>query len=89
MKSEKLNFETVDGLMLSARLDMPVDAPEAFALFAHWFTCSKNPSAIGNISRTLTQAKIAVLRFDFTGLGESEGDFADTNRITVSSFTQV
>ncbi len=49
------------------------------ALFAHCFTCSKNLKAVANISRALTRQGIAVLRFDFTGLGESEGDFADTN----------
>ena len=51
----------------------------AYALFAHCFTCSKNFKAISHISRALTRKGIAVLRFDFTGLGESEGDFADTN----------
>ncbi|NIR43674.1 MAG: alpha/beta fold hydrolase, partial [Gemmatimonadetes bacterium] len=50
----------------------------AYALFAHCFTCSKNYKAVVNISRALAQARIGVLRFDFTGLGESEGDFADT-----------
>ena len=59
---------------------MPVDnKPVAYALFAHCFTCTKNLSAVKNISRALTNNSIAVLRFDFTGLGESEGDFADTN----------
>jgi putative redox protein len=59
---------------------MPVDgAPLAYALFAHCFTCSKNLNAVVNIARALNQARIAVLRFDFTGLGESEGEFADTN----------
>jgi putative redox protein len=53
--------------------------PLAYALFAHCFTCSKNIKAIAHISRALTRAGLAVLRFDFTGLGESEGDFADTN----------
>jgi putative redox protein len=48
-------------------------------LFAHCFTCNKNLTAVRNISRALTSAGFAVLRFDFTGLGESEGDFADTN----------
>ena len=59
---------------------MPVNKrPKAFALFAHCFTCSKNLQAVTYISRALTAKGIAVMRFDFTGLGESEGDFSDTN----------
>lgn len=66
--------------MLSAKLEMPVDkSPKAYALFAHCFTCSKNFMAVTNISRALTSKGVAVLRFDFTGLGDSEGEFADTN----------
>jgi putative redox protein len=65
---------------LAARLDTPDDGePSAYALFAHCFTCNKNYKAMAHISRALAEAGIAVLRFDFTGLGESEGDFADTN----------
>jgi len=80
MQFKKLEFKNKDGHTLSARLDLPVDGkPAAFALFAHCFTCSKNIKAIAHISRALTREGIAVLRFDFTGLGESEGDFADTN----------
>ncbi|OEK02626.1 osmotically inducible protein C [Roseivirga sp. 4D4] len=80
MKSFKLEFPNADGQMLSARLEMPVDKkPKAYALFAHCFTCSKNLMAVTNISRALTSRGIAVLRFDFTGLGDSEGEFADTN----------
>lgn len=78
--SIRLDFEGSSGERLAARLDMPVDgAPLAYALFAHCFTCSKNLNAVVNVARALNQARIAVLRFDFTGLGESEGDFADTN----------
>lgn len=78
--SSTLTFQNDDGIPLAARLDLPPDGdPIACALFAHCFTCSKNLSAVGNISRALTQEGIAVLRFDFTGLGESEGEFADTN----------
>ncbi len=78
--SEKLRFENADGNALAARLDRPDgESPCAFALFAHCFTCSKDLRAAGAISRALTRHGIAVLRFDFTGLGESEGDFADTN----------
>ena len=80
MRFEKLTFENDEGDRLAARLDLPVDGdPIAYALFAHCFTCSKNLKAVANISRALTRQGIAVLRFDFTGLGESEGDFADTN----------
>jgi putative redox protein len=80
MTFKKLEFTNAAGQKLSARLDLPSDAkPSAHALFAHCFTCSKNIKAISHISRALTRDGIAVMRFDFTGLGESEGDFADTN----------
>ena len=80
MRFEKLTFENDQGDHLAARLDLPVDGdPIAYALFAHCFTCSNNLRAVANISRALNRQGIAVLRFDFTGLGESEGDFADTN----------
>ncbi|MCB1054716.1 MAG: alpha/beta fold hydrolase [Acidobacteria bacterium] len=59
-------------------MDLPDGEPRAFALFAHCFTCSKDLKALGWISRALRDRGIAVLRFDFTGLGESEGDFEDT-----------
>ncbi|MFB6271855.1 MAG: alpha/beta fold hydrolase [Salinibacter sp.] len=80
MPFETLHFENPDGDALAARLDLPEGEPPcAFALFAHCFTCSKDLRAVGAISRALNRQSIAVLRFDFTGLGESEGDFADTN----------
>lgn len=80
MNYRRLTFQNERGDRLAARLDFPVDgAPIAWALFAHCFTCTKNLHAVGNISTALTRERIAVLRFDFTGLGESEGDFADTN----------
>ncbi len=80
MDFERLTFENRRGQKLAARLDWPIDGrPTAFALFAHCFTCTKNLKAIGNITKPLNRSGIAVLRFDFTGLGESEGDFADTN----------
>jgi len=80
MGFRKLSFESATGARLAARLDSPDDRqPLAYALFAHCFTCSKNLKAIANISRALARQGIAVLRFDFTGLGESEGEFANTN----------
>jgi len=79
MQNHKVTFENRNGDVLSGILDLPAAAPTAFALFAHCFTCSKNLKAAGNIARALNDAGIAVLRFDFTGLGQSEGEFADTN----------
>jgi putative redox protein len=80
MTLKKLYFKGSGGNQLSALLDLPADdRPEAYALFAHCFTCTKNLKSINHISRALTRERVAVLRFDFTGLGESEGDFADTN----------
>jgi uncharacterized OsmC-like protein/alpha/beta superfamily hydrolase len=77
---QKIVFTNSKGQQLAARLDLPLDAkPLAYALFAHCFTCTKNLNAIVNINRSLAHQGIAVLRFDFTGLGESEGDFAATN----------
>ncbi|PQJ35857.1 osmotically inducible protein C [Salinibacter sp. 10B] len=80
MSFEKVRFTNERGDELAARLDLPAEAsPDACALFAHCFTCSKDLRAVGAISRALNRQNIAVLRFDFTGIGESEGDFADTN----------
>lgn len=80
MKRRSVHFENRDGQKLTGILAFPPDQhPQHFAIFAHCFTCTKNLTAIVNISRALTLAGIAVLRFDFTGLGESEGEFADTN----------
>ncbi|PCJ80062.1 MAG: hypothetical protein COA49_09920 [Bacteroidetes bacterium] len=80
MNSNKVVFLNAAGLQLSARLEMPSDnSPHAFAVFAHCFTCNKNLTAVRNIGKALTANGIAVLRFDFTGLGESEGDFSKTN----------
>lgn len=80
MKSKKLEFPSHSGELLSARLDFPDEGEaKSYVLFAHCFTCSKNLSAVGNIARALNEEGFAVFRFDFTGLGESEGDFANTN----------
>jgi uncharacterized OsmC-like protein/alpha-beta hydrolase superfamily lysophospholipase len=76
----KINFKNAAGIDLSARLELPVNQhPHSYAIFAHCFTCSSSLSAVRHISRALNQEGVAVLRFDFTGLGESEGEFAATN----------
>ena len=83
MQFKKITFTNRDGANLGARLDLPDSfPPSAYAIFAHCFTCSKNFKSILNIDRMLTDRGISVLRFDFTGLGESEGDFAETNFTT-------
>jgi uncharacterized OsmC-like protein/alpha/beta superfamily hydrolase len=79
MKSEHLRFPGAQGQELAARLDSPATTPAAYALFAHCFTCSKDLKAAGWISRALVEREIAVLRFDFTGIGESQGEFAATD----------
>ncbi len=79
MARQNVRFTSNEGHQLSGILDSPGEQPRAFALFAHCFTCSKNLKAATNIAKSLNDAGIAVLRFDFTGLGESEGEFADTN----------
>lgn len=78
IQSQKYEFPNPQGQTLSGRLELP-DSPKAFAIFAHCFTCSKNTRAASRISRELAKLGIAVLRFDFTGLGNSEGDFSNTN----------
>jgi uncharacterized OsmC-like protein/alpha/beta superfamily hydrolase len=74
-----IHFPGALGTLLAARLDLPPSTPLAFALFAHCFTCSKDTLAASRISAALTGRGFGVLRFDFTGLGGSEGDFANTN----------
>ena len=78
MRSERITFTGHGGHALSARLDLPDGDHLATALFAHCFTCSKDILPARRISARLTGAGIAVLRFDFTGLGASEGAFEDT-----------
>lgn len=80
MSSKKITFTNSQGQTLAARLELPVNQhPHTYAVFAHCFTCNKNLTAVRNISRALNMSGIAVLRFDFTGLGQSEGDFENTN----------
>jgi uncharacterized OsmC-like protein/pimeloyl-ACP methyl ester carboxylesterase len=79
MPAERFDFPNAGGERLAALLDMPAGEPRAFALFAHCFTCGKDIRAAKRIAEGLTARGIAVLRFDFTGLGASEGEFANTN----------
>ena len=79
MRSERFTFPGHGGDALAARLDLPDGPIGAYALFAHCFTCGKDIFAATRISETLTGRGIGVLRFDFTGLGSSEGEFANTN----------
>lgn len=78
MPTEHIDF-TADGHTLDARLELPDGPATATALFAHCFTCGKDVLAATRIAQGLSEHGIAVLRFDFTGLGASEGNFADTN----------
>lgn len=77
-RSLRVSFPGSAGHDLAGELDLPASEPRAFAVFAHCFTCSKDSHAAARISGALTRHGLAVLRFDFTGLGASEGDFADT-----------
>ena len=80
MNQQKVSFLNKNGEKLVGRLDLPVDKhPHNFVIFAHCFTCSKDFSATRNVSRALAGEGFGVLRLDFTGLGDSEGDFSDTN----------
>jgi len=80
MHSTKVSFDNGRGQRLSGIMEIPVDDhPIAYAVFAHCFTCSKNYKAVRHISRALATEGFAVLSFDFTGLGDSEGDFAETS----------
>ena len=78
MPNERFQFAGTDGHMLAASLDLPDAEPIAYALFAHCFTCSKEALSARRIAAALVARGIAVLRFDFTGLGSSEGDFANS-----------
>lgn len=80
MPTKKITFKNRNGETLSGRLELPLKTKaQQLALFAHCFTCNKNLNAVKNISRALAQKGFGVLRFDFTGLGESEGEFENTN----------
>lgn len=78
MPTERFQFKGEGGHQLAASLDLPDGEPLAYALFAHCFTCGKDGLAARRIAASLMAKGIAVLRFDFTGLGSSEGDFANS-----------
>src|SRR5215831_18622576 len=77
MALERFDFPNPDGLRLAALLDRPLGEPVAYALFAHCFTCGKDNLAACRIAHALASHGIAVLRFDFTGIGASNGEFAN------------
>ncbi|GAB5539551.1 MAG: bifunctional alpha/beta hydrolase/OsmC family protein [Salibacteraceae bacterium] len=80
MKSEKLSISNKSGTALHAVLELPPNQhPTHYAMFAHCFTCSSNLNAVRNVSRSLANQGFGVVRFDFTGLGKSEGAFADSH----------
>src|SRR4051812_16384574 len=79
LKTERVAFAGSDAQQLAARLDAPDETASAYALFAHCFTCGKDVFAATRIAQQLATHGIACLRFDFTGLGASEGEFANTN----------
>ena len=79
MPRHKVSIPVSDGAMLSGVIDRPAGIPRAWALFAHCFTCGKSLPSATTVAARLSAAGIGVLRFDFTGLGDSDGDFADSN----------
>jgi len=79
MITKRLHFTGSLGFKLSALLDLPDEGqPKAYAIFAHCFTCNKNYKIFNSVNQALTENKIGVLRFDFTGIGASQGSFSDT-----------
>src|SRR6266850_6718884 len=78
MPTERFQFAGEGGHQLAAALDTPDGSVQAYALFAHCFTCGKDVLAAKRIAIALAAKGIGVLRFDFTGLGSSEGDFANS-----------
>jgi alpha/beta superfamily hydrolase len=75
----RITFPGSQGDELAARLDLPAGPPIAYAVFAHCFTCSKDLRAASRLAAVLTDLGYGLLRFDFTGLGASEGEFANTD----------
>lgn len=83
MKHQKLKITNRSGLALNTSIDLPIDKkPIGYTIFAHCFTCNSNLNAVRNISLSLTEKGFAVVRFDFTGLGKSEGEFADSHFVS-------
>lgn len=78
-RPEKIEFKGAAGHALAAAIDWPAGRTRAFAIFAHCFTCSKDVFAARRVAHALTAHGFAVLRFDFTGLGSSQGEFSNTN----------
>ena len=78
-RSDRVSFDNGRHEKLAGIIEWPDEEPRAFVLFSHCFTCGKDLKAIVRISRELAARGMAVLRFDFTGLGDSHGDFAETN----------
>lgn len=76
---KKVNFRNSQDELLAGLMEIPVEPPKGYVLFAHCFTCGKDIGSASRISRALAKQGFAVLRFDFTGLGGSDGDFANTN----------
>src|SRR5699024_10163135 len=88
MSSESIRIERADGPMLAATLELPASEPRGAALFAHCFTCTRQSKAAVAVSRELADRGVACLRFDFRGLGDSEGDFgADSFPADVADVT--
>ncbi len=80
MNYKKVTFKNKEGIALTGHLELPLNRePHTFVLFAHCFTCNKDFFAVRNIANALSKNGYGVLRFDFTGLGESEGEFAESN----------
>ncbi|WP_044206906.1 S9 family peptidase, partial [Flammeovirga sp. OC4] len=80
MQSIDLKIKNSKGIELASKLELPEEnATTTYAIFAHCFTCSKNLNAVVNIAKALNAMGVAVLRFDFTGLGQSKGEFSETD----------